>query len=54
MELKNIKEHIADQIADKATVEIMKWNNGQTLYEHEVEEFVELFRKVLLIKNGYN
>lgn len=48
-----IKEHIAKQQAETITKEIMKWNNGETLYENEVKEFIDLLEKEMLKLNGY-
>jgi hypothetical protein len=50
---KTIKEHIADKLAETATISIQNWNNGESLYENEVNDFVELFRVALLKCNGY-
>lgn len=53
-EKSTIKEHIAKQFADKITIEIKKWNNGETLYETEVFDFMKLLEKELLYQNGYD
>ena len=49
-----IKEHIAKEQARNITIEIMKWNNGETLYEQEVKDFIKLLEVEMLYQNGYS
>jgi hypothetical protein len=50
---RTIKGHIAKQYATLANEEIMRWNNGNSLYENEVKEFIDLLEKEMLSLNGY-
>lgn len=52
-EMRPIKEWIAHKAAEQASLQIKLAKNGESMYEHEVEEFVTLFRESLLELNGY-
>jgi len=54
MQNKTIKQHLANKYAELASLDIKtKYNNGESLFEQECNEFAELFRIELLKANGY-
>ena len=53
--MQTIKQHLANKYAEQVSLDIKtKYNNGESLFEQECNEFAELFRVELLRLNGYN
>lgn len=47
------QQHLAIKIAEQASAEIKKLNNGESMYESACHDFIELFGTELLKLNGY-